>query len=123
MNAYSVWLPVAAQLLILSLSCLGPYRAASIHPLFVFSGLPLIRKEKPIINEDSKILKRNTAWGAVNSGEAGLAMSSWSGSYSIHHPDLIHLVIRILKEHNIEYIRAPYGAGAQVYATTYIPFP
>jgi hypothetical protein len=74
----------------------------------------LIRKEKPTINEDARILKRNTAWSAVNSGEMGLAMSSWSGSYHIHQSDLIHLVIRILKEHNIEYIRAPYGAGAQV---------
>ncbi|KAK3810924.1 MAG: temperature dependent protein affecting M2 dsRNA replication-domain-containing protein [Benniella sp.] len=89
------------------------FKAASIHPLFVFSGLALIRKEKPIINDDARILKRNTAWSAVNSGDMGLAMSSWSESY-IHQPDLIHLVIRILKEHNIEYIRAPYSAGAQL---------
>lgn len=95
-------------------SYLDPSRAASIHPLFVFSGLALIRREKPVVNDDVKISKRNTAWDAVTSGKMELAMSAWSTVYGIHPPDLIHLVIRILKEHNIDYIRAPYGAGAQV---------
>ena len=89
-------------------------RAASIHPLFVFSGLALIRKDKPYVNDDPKIAKRNAAWDAVNAGKIDLALSSWSTSYVVHQPDLIHLVFRILKERNIDYIRAPYGAGAQV---------
>ncbi|KAG0254453.1 hypothetical protein BG011_005778 [Mortierella polycephala] len=89
------------------------FKAASIHPLFVFSGLALIRKDKPYVNDDAKIAKRNAAWDAVNSGKMELALSSWSTSY-VHLPDLIHLVFRILKENNIDYIRAPYGAGAQL---------
>ncbi|KAG0330150.1 hypothetical protein BGZ99_008013 [Dissophora globulifera] len=93
---------------------LDGFKAASIHPLFVFSGLALIRKEKPYVSGDAMISKRNTAWDAVNSGKMQLALSSWSTSYVIHQPDLIHLVIRILKEHNVDYIRAPYGAGAQL---------
>ncbi|KAF9946647.1 hypothetical protein BGZ65_009513, partial [Modicella reniformis] len=90
------------------------FKAASIHPLFVFSGLALIRKEKPFFNEEGRIAKRNTAWDAVNHGKMDMAMSSWNTSFIIHQPDLIHLVIRILKEHNIDYIRAPYGAAAQL---------
>ncbi|KAI7830680.1 PIN domain-like protein [Gamsiella multidivaricata] len=90
------------------------FKAASIHPLFVFSGLALIRKDKPYVNDDARISKRNTAWDAVNSGKMELALSSWSTSFVLPLPDLIHLVIRILKEHNIDYIRAPYGAGAQL---------
>ncbi|KAI1319362.1 hypothetical protein EDD11_004228 [Mortierella claussenii] len=90
------------------------FKAASIHPLFVFPGLSLIRKDKPHVNDDIKIPKRNTAWDAVNAGKMELALSSWSGSYVVHQPDLMHLVIRILKEHSIDYIRAPYGAGAQL---------
>lgn len=89
-------------------------RAASIHPLFVFSGLALIRKDKSYVNDDVKMVKRNAAWDAVNAGKMDLALSSWSSSYVVHQPDLIHLVIRILKENNIDYMRAPYGAGAQV---------
>jgi hypothetical protein len=89
-------------------------RAASIHPFFVFSGLALIRKDKSYVNDDPKISKRNAAWDAVNAGKMDLALSSWSSSYVVHQPDLIHLVIRILKENNIDYMRAPYGAGAQV---------
>ncbi|CAO3565577.1 unnamed protein product [Mortierella alpina] len=90
------------------------FKAASIHPLFVFSGLALIRKDKPYVNDDPKIAKRNAAWDAVNAGKIDLALSSWSTSYVVHQPDLIHLVFRILKERNIDYIRAPYGAGAQL---------
>ncbi|ORZ16080.1 temperature dependent protein affecting M2 dsRNA replication-domain-containing protein, partial [Lobosporangium transversale] len=90
------------------------FKAASIHPLFVFPGLSLIRKDKPHVNDDLKIPKRNTAWEAANAGKMELALSSWSGSYVVHQPDLYHLVIRILKEHNIDYLRAPYGAGAQL---------
>ena len=89
-------------------------RAASIHPLFVFSGLSLIRKDKPHVSEDIKLAKRNAAWDAVNAGKMDLALSSWTSSSAIHQPDLIHLVIRILKENNVDYMRAPYGAGAQV---------
>lgn len=91
-------------------------RAASIHPLFVFSGLSLIRKDKPHVNEDPKLAKRNAAWDAINAGKMDLALSTWTSSYAVHQPDLIHLVIRILKENNVEYMRAPYGAGAQVRA-------
>lgn len=80
----------------------------------MFSGLALIRKDKPYVNDDPKIAKRNAAWDAVNAGKIDLALSSWSTSYVVHQPDLIHLVFRILKERNIDYIRAPYGAGAQV---------
>ncbi|KAF9188053.1 hypothetical protein BGZ50_001569 [Haplosporangium sp. Z 11] len=90
------------------------FKAASIHPLFVFSGLALIRKDKPYVNDDAKIAKRNAAWDAVNSGKMELALSSWGTSHVVRLPDLIHLVFRILKENNIDYIRAPYGAGAQL---------
>lgn len=89
-------------------------RANSIHPLFVFSGLSLIRKDKPHVNDDNKMAKRTAAWEAVNSSKIEQALSYWTSSYSVHQPDLIHLVIRILKEHGIDYMRAPYGAGPQV---------
>ncbi|GJJ68247.1 hypothetical protein EMPS_00593 [Entomortierella parvispora] len=90
------------------------FKAASIQPLFVFSGLSLIRKDKPHVNEDIKLAKRNAAWDAVNAGKMDLALSSWTSSPAVHQPDLIHLVIRILKENNVDYMRAPYGAGAQL---------
>ncbi|KAF9932955.1 hypothetical protein FBU30_006941 [Linnemannia zychae] len=90
------------------------FKAASIHPLFVFSGLALIRKDKTHVNDDPKIFKRNAAWDAVNAGKMDLALSSWNSTHAVHQPDLIHLVIRILKENSIDYMRAPYGAGAQL---------
>ncbi|KAF8978452.1 hypothetical protein BGZ46_006454 [Entomortierella lignicola] len=90
------------------------FKAASIHPLFVFSGLALIRKDKPFINDDGKITKRNAAWDSINAGKMDVALSSWNTAHAIHQPDLIHLVMRILKEHGIDYIRAPYDTGAQL---------
>ncbi|KAG0343695.1 hypothetical protein BG004_005069 [Podila humilis] len=90
------------------------FKANSIHPLFVFSGLSLIRKDKPHVNDDQKMAKRTAAWDAVNSSKIEMALSYWTSSYSVQQPDLVHLVIRILKEHNVDYIRAPYGAGPQL---------
>lgn len=66
------------------------------------------------MNDDNKIAKRTAAWEAVNSSKIELALSYWTSSSAVHQPDLIHLVIRILKEHGIDYMRAPYGAGPQV---------
>ncbi|KAF9399624.1 hypothetical protein BGX21_005901 [Mortierella sp. AD011] len=93
---------------------LESFKSASIHPLFVFSGLTLIRKEKPHVSDEGKTTKRNAAWESVNAGKMDVALSYWNQSHAIHQPDLIHLVMRILKEHGIDYIRAPYDAGAQV---------
>ncbi|KAF9427802.1 hypothetical protein BGZ94_004125 [Podila epigama] len=90
------------------------FKANAIHPLFVFSGLSLIRKDKPHVNDDNKIAKRTAAWEAINSSKTEMALSYWTSSYAVHQPDLIHLVIRILKEHNIDYLRAPYGVGPQL---------
>ncbi|KAG0086386.1 hypothetical protein BGZ93_000149 [Podila epicladia] len=90
------------------------FKANSIHPLFVFSGLSLIRKDKPHVNDDNKMAKRTAAWEAMNSSKIELALSCWTSSFPVHQPDLIHLVIRILKEHGIDYMRAPYGAGPQL---------
>ena len=80
----------------------------------MFSGLNLIRKDKPSVNEGSKLAKRNAAWDAVHNGKMDVALSSWSSSNFVHRSDLIHLVIRILKEHGMNYMKAPYGVGAQV---------
>lgn len=90
------------------------FKANSIQPLFVFSGLSLIRKDKPHVNDDNKMAKRTAAWEAMNSSKIEQALSYWTSSYTPQQPDLIHLVIRILKEHGIDYMRAPYGAGPQL---------
>ncbi|KAF9424178.1 hypothetical protein BGZ76_003541, partial [Entomortierella beljakovae] len=90
------------------------FKSASIHPLFVFSGLALIRKEKPHISDDSKIAKRNAAWDAVNSGKMEVAQSNWNTYTVVHQSELTHLVLRILKENGVDYIKAPYEAVAQL---------
>jgi hypothetical protein len=49
-------------------------------------------------------------------------MNSWS-SGAIHPPDLLNVVFHILNKNNVEFIRAPYSAWAQVRennATMYI---
>ncbi|KAG0244913.1 hypothetical protein BGW41_005512 [Actinomortierella wolfii] len=90
------------------------FKTHGIHPVFVFSGLNLMRKDKPSVNEGGKIAKRNFAWDAVHNGKLEQAQSSWSSSNFVHQSDLVHLVIRILKEHGMNYMKAPYGAWAQL---------
>ncbi|KAF9582657.1 hypothetical protein BGW38_010924 [Lunasporangiospora selenospora] len=90
------------------------FKTASIHPLFVFSGLSLIRKEKPSVSDDLKIAKRNAAWDAYYAGKLETQTQFWSSLTSLHQPDLFHLVFRILREHNVDYLRAPYGTCAQL---------
>ncbi|KAF9974825.1 hypothetical protein BGZ73_001685 [Actinomortierella ambigua] len=90
------------------------FKTHGIHPVFVFSGLSLMRKDKPVVNDGAKIAKRNVAWDAVNNGKLEQAQSSWSSSNFVHQSDLVHLILRILKEHGMNYMKAPYGAGAQL---------
>ncbi|KAG0265507.1 hypothetical protein DFQ27_000586 [Actinomortierella ambigua] len=90
------------------------FKNYGIHPMFVFSGLNWTRRDKPSVNDGGKIAMRNSAWEAVNNGKLEQAQSSWSSSNFVHQSDLVHLIIRILKEHGISYMKAPYGAGAQL---------
>ena len=90
----------------------------------MFNGLNVIRKDKPFSTEDTRPAKRAQAWDFYEKGRVDSAYSNWSGAVSgfVHQPDLLYLVFSILKENDVEFIRAPYLAWGQVCRKTFYIF-
>jgi hypothetical protein len=74
----------------------------------------VIRKDKPFSGEDTRPTKRTQAWDAYEKGKTEQAYSSWSVSGSVNQPDLLYYVFSILRENDVEFMRAPYSAWGQV---------
>lgn len=89
-------------------------RASGIQPIFVFSGLSILRKDKPFSTEDTRPSHRAAGWDFYDRGKLDLALSNWASSSGIHSAELLNTVLSILNKHNIEFIRAPYSSWAQV---------
>lgn len=80
----------------------------------MFNGLSIIRKDKPFSSEDTRPSKRAQAWELYEKGRIDAAYSNWVVSGSIHQPELLYFVFKILNENDVEFIRAPYLAWGQV---------
>ncbi|CAG8489148.1 3402_t:CDS:10 [Paraglomus brasilianum] len=89
-------------------------KSYGIQPFFVFNGLNVIRKDKPFSGEDTRPSKRAQAWDAYEKGKIEQAYSGWSASGSVNQPDLLYFVFSILKENEVEFMRAPYSAWGQL---------
>ncbi|CAG8453923.1 4770_t:CDS:10 [Acaulospora morrowiae] len=92
---------------------LGLMRSFGITPVFVFTGLSIIRKDKPFSSEDTRPSKRASAWDMYEKNRLDVALSTW-GAGSIPQPDLSYFVFKIFKENDVEFIRAPYSAWGQL---------
>ncbi|KAI9467964.1 MAG: PIN domain-like protein [Benjaminiella poitrasii] len=89
------------------------FKSSGIQPIFVFSGLSILRKDRPFSTEDTRPSHRATAWDFYDRGKLDLAMSNWASSSSIHSAELLNTVFQILHKHGVEFIRAPYSSWAQ----------
>lgn len=89
-------------------------KSFNIIPLFVFNGLSIIRKDRPFSTEDLRPAKRTTAWDLYEKGKVEQALSTWASSGSIYIQDLLHIVCDALRDHNVEFMRAPYSSWAQL---------
>lgn len=90
------------------------FRSNGIQPIFVFSGLSIIRKDKPFSAEDSRPSHRAVGWDFYDRGKIDLALSNWASSSGINSAELLNTVIHVLNKNKVEFIRAPYSAWAQV---------
>ncbi|ORE21472.1 hypothetical protein BCV71DRAFT_49595 [Rhizopus microsporus] len=93
---------------------LKQFKSHGITPIFVFPGLSILRKDKPFSKEDTRPSHRAAGWEFYEKGKTDLAMSNWASSGGIHPADLLNCVFHILHENNVEFIRAPYSAWAQL---------
>ncbi|CAG8439730.1 12089_t:CDS:10 [Ambispora leptoticha] len=92
---------------------LGLLKSFGIIPFFVFNGLSVIRKDKPFSTEDTRPSKRAQAWDAYEKGKHDQAYNTWASSGFIHQPDLLYFVFNVLKDNDVEFMRAPYFAWGQ----------
>ncbi|KAL1919389.1 uncharacterized protein VTP21DRAFT_2082 [Calcarisporiella thermophila] len=90
------------------------FASHGIQPFFVFNGLNITRKDKPFSTEDHRPSKRATGWEHYERGKTDQAMSAWLTSGSIHQPDLLNSVFKVLYDRGIEFMRAPYSSWGQL---------
>ncbi|KAJ1974114.1 hypothetical protein H4R35_003770, partial [Dimargaris xerosporica] len=89
------------------------FEAAGIQPVFVFSGVTMARKDKPFSREDLRPGRRARAWNLYSEQRTDSALSQWRTSSSVNQQDQMWEVLRILRMHNVEFLRAPYAAWGQ----------
>ena len=89
------------------------YKSLSVQLFFVFNGLPW-KKEKPFSFDDRRPIARQQGWDYLAAGRTDAAFSTWSNASSVPHNDLLVLVMEVLDDLGVEYIRAPYSALAQL---------
>ncbi|CAO3618472.1 unnamed protein product [Mucor hiemalis] len=76
-------------------------------------GLPL-RLVESIENELKGFNHRAAGWDFYDRGKLNLALSNWGSSSGIHSAELLNTVFHILNKNDVEFIRAPYSAWAQL---------
>ncbi|GAA95645.1 uncharacterized protein L969DRAFT_71183 [Mixia osmundae IAM 14324] len=85
-----------------------------IKPVFVFSGVPYLGKERPFAKDNVRAQKRFQGWAGWEKSNADLAKQMFSESDSILAPNVLRLIFRLFKQRHVEYIVAPYAATAQL---------
>jgi len=88
-----------------------------IKPIFVFSGLGVRQREKPLNNTEEvsiKPSKRQQAWDHYEKNRVDQATQHWNAGSSTTHKDILRLIHRKFKHRNTEFMTAPYLASAQV---------
>ncbi|TPX49988.1 hypothetical protein SeLEV6574_g01139 [Synchytrium endobioticum] len=93
---------------------LNGFKQYDIQPFFVFKGLDITKRERPFTAEDARPGKRNRAWDEYSRNLRDQAMTLMVGSNSLNFQDYLHIIMRILAEKNVEFMRAPYFAWAQL---------
>lgn len=82
--------------------------------MFVFSGVSLLKKERPFSTEDLRPSKGSYAWDSFYAGRKDEAYSLWAASGSIPQTDYLPFVFAILADLEVDAIRAPYSCWPQL---------
>ncbi|KAJ2141193.1 hypothetical protein IW136_002358 [Coemansia sp. RSA 678] len=91
------------------------FQSNNITPVFVFSGLPVARKDgRSTAKDDYRLGYRQSAWEQYRHGHTEQALRGWSTSSPQALVDTIPFVMQVLQAHGAEFMRAPYSAWAQL---------
>ncbi|KAI9816836.1 MAG: hypothetical protein M1827_001481 [Pycnora praestabilis] len=89
-------------------------RAAGITPTFVFSGLEIAKKDKSATSLSGASRANTQAWELYDQHEAVQAVETFGNSGSVKAESLFRFLQKILREHNIDFMVAPYSAWAEL---------
>jgi XPG N-terminal domain len=85
-----------------------------IKPVFVFGGVPLARKERPLNVEDTRPHKRHQAWDFYEKGKVDQATIAFGQGTTTDINDILRIVHRAFKHRRVEFLTSPYLAASQV---------
>jgi hypothetical protein len=86
----------------------------SIKPVFVFGGVPLAKKERPLSVEDTRPLRRQQAWEFYEKSKVDQATSAFGQGTTTDINDVLRIVHRAFKHRRVEFLTSPYLAASQV---------
>ncbi|KAJ2402332.1 hypothetical protein GGI23_000797 [Coemansia sp. RSA 2559] len=91
------------------------FRSNSITPIFVFSGLPVARKDgRPFAKDDHRPSHRSAAWDMYWQRHSEQALRKWGTASPYAQGDMVPFVMQVLQAHRVEFMRAPYASWAQL---------
>jgi hypothetical protein len=88
------------------------WRRHNIRPLFVFSGLNLVKDEFGPSEQAARRL--DDAWRFYDANNAAAAVETFKSSNAVKATDLFRFLQTILREDGVQWMVAPYTASAQV---------
>jgi hypothetical protein len=94
---------------------LDKFKKAQVKPFFVFSGLSLVKKDRPFTSgSDSRALIRSSAWEAYYNGEIAEAAALFESAEKHISLNFLSEVFLYFHEHGVEFMRAPYFSWPQL---------
>ncbi|KAJ2798083.1 hypothetical protein H4R21_004070, partial [Coemansia helicoidea] len=91
------------------------FRANGITPVFVFSGLPVARRDgRAFAKEDHRPAYRQAAWEQYQQGHTEQALRGWGAAGPQTLANVVPFAMQVLAAHGAEFMRAPYSSWAQL---------
>lgn len=93
---------------------LDTFHSAQITPVFIFDGLHLGKRHSPFEDRERGAINNGAAWELYAQHQAEKAVDAFGKSGYAQPEDLYALLLKVLKENNVEFQVAPYSAWGQL---------
>ena len=85
-----------------------------IKPVVVWDGIPIIKKGRPLRDEDLAASRRKEAWEHYENGRGDPARETFAQSSHLSDVDILRCAQRLFRQRNASAFGAPYLSTAQV---------
>jgi hypothetical protein len=93
---------------------LNKFAKFGVKPVFVFSGLNMVRKDRPFQSADVRPQKRVSAWQAYAKGDTRTAAATFESTEKFPALNFLQDIFKLFRDRGVEYFRAPYLAWPQL---------